>query len=132
MNAELTTEIVGKVESALNTLAAKIGVGVDHFWPLFVRQQFIEGVSWVSLIAVGLVILVGSLITMKIIWPKCKWEYDGSPVSPVGLFFIIFAAISILLFLILTIGASINADNIVSHLVNPEYQAFQDLMKMVK
>lgn len=32
-----------KAIELLNTLSEQLGVGVDHFWPLFVRQTYIEG-----------------------------------------------------------------------------------------
>ncbi len=76
INPELTQDIIGKVESALNAIAAKIGVGIDHFWPIFVRQQIIEGI--------GVLVTSGEL------------------------------------------------PDVFCHIFNPEYNALQDVFKMVK
>ncbi len=35
---ELTDKYGEKISSTLQTLADKLGVGADHFWPLFIRQ----------------------------------------------------------------------------------------------
>jgi len=108
-----------KVEIAFSKLAELSGNGLDHFWPLFVKQQSYEG--------------LGAIITWSI-FALCFAHYsqklprkdsDDIPVRLITQSFGIFALSFILLTLIVK-------DQVFLRILNPEYYALQEIFRIIK
>jgi len=124
--AQLVEKFGDKLDHYITALASKAGVAADHFWPIFVKQQMIEGIytgcSWAIgvLIAISMIIMamrnIGHVDDRPTAVPKCI----------VG-----FACFAVLT-LICLISACKIGQEVISKIFNPEYHAVQSLVKMVK
>jgi hypothetical protein len=117
MEATNTVEMVtGAVLSRIDALAAKLGVGIEHFWPIFVKQQFTTGLldCGLSLILFVLVILCVRGMTSE------KADHDG------------FFTICLIGTIIGTIFFFISGYCGIMEVSNPEYFALKSAMEMMK
>ena len=127
-NTITTTELVDKygekISNAIEQLAAQIGVGVDHFWPLFVKQQMIDG--WINLLTPIILILVSSVY---LVLTRNKWEdktKDDISWQGVGGIIIGFVlAISI-------VFSFVHGTTAVKQIINPEYYAIKEITEMIR
>ena len=126
-NAVQVIETFGnKLDHYINALASKAGVAADHFYPIFVHQQTIEGVfAIVSLIGAGIGAALCFRMAIKNLGAKYS-EEDKSAKSVLG--FILGAVLT----LGFVIGFTSVGQQSVSQLINPEYYAVQNLVHMVK
>ena len=117
----MNDETVLKVERALQVLAEKLGVGIDHFWPLAVRQQLLEGGISLGL-WVGLVVLTLGLLYFVVVCVKrAQWLVAVTLFGVAGI-----------LGLLSMIGAAAGGVETLTQLLNPEYAALESVMDMVK
>ena len=101
-------------------------MAADHFYPIFVHQQTIEGVfAIVSLIGAGIGAALCFRMAIKNLGAKYS-EEDKSAKSVLG--FILGAVLT----LGFVIGFTSVGQQSVSQLINPEYYAVQNLVHMVK
>jgi len=116
-----------KIELVIKTLAEKIGVGAEHFWPVFVKQQYVEGVS--SIITWIIPIIVGSIISYifykfhVIEKEKNKGYYEDGYAFSCGF--------SIVVTLMILIIALFRISYAIPKIFNPEYSALRDIIEMV-
>ena len=108
-----------KVAEVLKQLAQQLGTTVERLWPVLVEQQRIQGIIGVCMFATALPTLGIVLYCLR----RSPWvNEDGLPtLRAVGL---ISMVVTSLLF------ASI-LSQLITQIVNPEYWALRDLMKMV-
>lgn len=113
-----------KLDQYITALASKAGVAADHFYPIFVRQQFITGIFELSLMTTGLICGIWLIrFGFKSIE---KADDHGEAACIFG-----FAAGSILL-IITTIAFMCQGPDSVSKVFNPEFNAVQSLVHMVR
>ena len=122
---ENTTQLMekfgDKLDHHLQALAIQAGIATEHFWPIFVRQQMIEGVT--SLFAMVLSALIAFFLFKMFINSS---KEDNSPKNVIG--FVFGMVLSIMCF-----GIMINEGaNSIGKIFNPEYYAVQSLVEMVK
>ena len=118
----MNDESVAIVIERLDALAAKLGVAADHFWPLFVRQQYLDALVPFSLNILSLLALLfyGRYL-------KHHWEPDDG-------FSIVYNDLevpAILCFTFLSIvflASFISSLEAIFVMLNPEYHA---LMKLI-
>ena len=126
MNEEL---LIQKAEQAIEALAYKLGVASEHFWPLFVKQQLIEG--WTSMVLlVATTVVASTLLTMGCLQKGTFFDDDDDHPRP--RFFLTIAGSLGLFFSVTMILIDNGLARTFSHIVNPEYQALRDLIGMVK
>lgn len=120
---EVIEQFGTKLDSYIQVLAEKLGVAAEYVYPLFVKQQVIEGIWFFSAVAffifVGVIMFVLGFKKGK----KVDWK-DGlyyALLIPGGL--IIFATL-----MVLSAGGSKNLTKI----INPEYAAIKEIIQMVK
>lgn len=128
MNNEIDWE--SKASNILDVLVDQIGAGVEglgkgveYYYPLFVKQQMIEG--GVSLTVVAILILLNIFIVRFVVRKTREEEdfaYDHFPILVVAM---IFPLISLVAVVDLGIPA-------VTQLLNPEYHALKEIMEMIK
>ena len=111
-----------KIAEVLQELAKQLGTTVQHMWPIFVAQQRIEGITYISMIALSYLILFFTARYSR----KGKWESCDSltKYGVVGVCTIICGAATTAILLM-------SVPTIVTKLMNPEYSALQSLMGMV-
>ena len=124
-----------KMDGYFSALAAKAGVATDHFYPLFVRQQSIEGITTLISLTILLVIVV---LLFRMALKNVDNKYNGySNNNDAGeamkfaktlIGFILGAVLTLLL--IITIGT--DGMTAIGKLLNPEYYAVNSLVQMVK
>ena len=128
MNTTNTLEVIqtfgNKIDSYIQIAAEKGNQTVEHFWPIIVRQQSIE--AWVLIMGISLMILVCFVLLKRGIRDFINKETNDVSMSGVlGIFsgFCLVCCISALVF---------NFSDIVAKLLNPEYTALQEVIKMIK
>jgi len=122
---QLANKFGDKLDQYLGVLAQKVGVAADHFYPIFVKQQYITGIFELSVMAMG------SLITIFCIWngvQKLKNEEDRYAVEKMTTSFVIATIIGIIVLVSIMIQGSTSLGKV----CNPEYSAAQELIHMVK
>lgn len=117
-----------KIELVLGKVAEKFGQGVDYFWPIFVRQQIVEGLAMIGLTLLGILFLVGLILVFKATLKRAdfgesRWNRYATISLVVGTSFC-------LLTFAMTLGISSNINEVVTGLINPEYQALVDVIRM--
>ncbi len=124
------------ITPVLEKLAAKLGTTVEHFWPLFVYQQKINAIVALAILALSFLVLGSAWAwafykVNKTFWgngrddfPKYAWGefFDDYP------WFVVVAILTIITF---TASLFVSVESITA-LLNPEYAAIQDLLRMVK
>lgn len=50
----MNEQILERVDAAISAVAEKLGQGADHFWPILVKQQVVEGAIGLTLICLFL------------------------------------------------------------------------------
>lgn len=138
---QLVEKFGDKLDQFITAIANKAGVAADHFYPIFVKQQRIIGITNMSLILIGIVFVVllarnGFNINKQYELEKAKEnpsrycdrygrvEYPGTAIAS----FILAAVITVV---VVITTMAIGADTI-GQIANPEYSAVQSLVSMVK
>ena len=121
MNTEVMKNAVEKIESILSVLAQKIGVGVDHFYPIFVSQQKVEALT--AFVIMGFVVFVNLCFWIgSYIYIRNNKNKDTEGLLVAGIIF------SIITFIVaIIISALCLPKNL-----NPEYYALQDIIRMFR
>lgn len=124
-----------KMDGYFSALAAKAGVATDHFYPLFVRQQTIEGIITLIALTIGVVI---TILMFKMALKNVDNNYDGysrnnhqgeaAKFAKTVIGFVLGSVFTLLL--IIMIGT--DGMTTVGKLLNPEYYAVNSLVQMVK
>ncbi len=122
MKEDLGKEVLERVDTVFAKLAEQAGVAQDHFWPLFVRQQVIEGIWFFSVISVVVIISIG-----LILWGIRLVKKASEPDSEYSVLFI-----GVVFLLMCFLSCLINGGDKLSRILNPEYAAVRELMRMIK
>lgn len=116
---ETTSTISDKLDHAFSALAEQMGVATDYFWPLFVRQQMIEGVGFFASVFVALLFVT---FLAALIYRHRKNEDVYVPCVWVGALVLLMCVITCLF----------DARYNLSKIINPEYHAIQEVLEVVK
>lgn len=119
---EVSREALAKVEAIFASLAEQMGVATEHFWPLFVRQQLIEGI--VGVVSIFIANAVGVSLALQLRKVDRKGPHED-PRAFVG-------AIGVGVILVALAGTVIAMPTLASNIFNPEYAALKDVIEMVK
>jgi len=117
-----------KAVDAIDAVAAKIGAGANHFYPILVKQQVIEGLQSLALALIlfsiaGVLIFVGFKNAKKFKSEKIRPHDLTSPRAT----FINTMLISSIVFII------IGCQHVhLTMILNPEYHALKDILGMFK
>ena len=130
MNNTNTLEVIqtfgNKIDNYIQIAAEKGNQTVEHFWPIIVRQQSIEG--WTFVIGFSLIILICTIFLVRAIG---NFEDKSGNFTARGVFGII--AGFILVFSCIFIFISITEEtNVIGKILNPEYAALKQVIKMIK
>lgn len=130
---EIVTVLANKVENGIGIMAEKAGVAVDYFWPLFVKQQMIEGI-WTF---ASFFLLLAFIILLFILGRKGFEMHEVSKgyyteLLPVSWYKFIckFCAIVFLAFWVLAL--SFESKTAVSKIFNPEIAAIKEVATLIK
>lgn len=124
---QLIESFGNKLDHYIQTVAEKGGQGVEHFWPILVKQQAFEGevffVVVVSLVALSIILLLGGIF-----YGKKSLSKSGENASVVNHIFTVIGMVAILFSIMaLCFGAQENFLKI----KNPEYYALKEVAKMI-
>jgi len=124
----VVTAFGNKLDSYIAVLAEKAGVATDHFWPVLVNQQVIEG--WGG---VGLFLLSGVMAVLAImLLVKSLPKNNEDSVGPMQFGRCVTGGICGVLFFIAIMINTADLPNNIAKIYNPEFYAMQSLVKMVK
>ena len=104
--------------NAINAIAEKLGQGVDHFYPLLVKRQMIEGPF----------LLAGSLILLATSFIWCKWAFRQYKKCDD---FIEFCPFHLFVAIPMFFGIALMYDG-ASHILIPEYHVLKEILEMMK
>lgn len=110
----MNTNLIEKLDTYIQLATSKAGLAADHFWPMIVKQQYIEGIF-------GLICLIICVIGGFFVF-KCFKNEDEKESN-------LILAIIIACF-ILILGAPVSIIN-VPKLISPEYYALKDVASMI-
>lgn len=123
MNTEQTNQsielVTNKLDSYIAILAEKLGVAAEYVYPLFVKQQAIEG--WWFFAACLFCIIPSSIVFLK----QIKKDMDKTPVF-------LSAVISGAILLISFTTLATDGAKFFTKIVNPEYAAIQAIIQSIK
>ncbi len=113
-----------KAMDAIDAIAAKLGSGVDHFYPILVRQQVVDGCA---MLVVPTLLTIVVVIAVSCCYKKATVSEENFNFQ--GVVLIISAVLSLIA--LITLGDAISED-VVTKIFNPEYHALKDIMDMIK
>lgn len=112
-----------EILSRLDVFAAKLGVGVEHLWEIYVMQAHVAGWYHLILLLVGtLLFYLGMRTKVEVYWEKedCWTSYPTLE----GIKMISFTVIGAWIFLY-------NIYRVITYFINPEYYAFNKLLNII-
>lgn len=128
------TEITKKAFEYIDAVASNLGVATEYVFTILVRQQFAEGIAWL-VISIITVVLGGFLLKwffrgtnekLKGIREKQanRWyeTSDGEDIF-LGLRWVVFVAYSIFVIVVLS-----TLPNTITQIINPEYHAIKEIL----
>ena len=128
---QIVQEFGNKLDGYIITLSDKLGVAADHFWPVFVKQQTVEG--WTTIIGLFLA-LVGVFLFLKMALKNT----EAANATGGNNYYLATAkcfagwGVSVVLFTIFLACAVADGKIAISQIINPEYSAVSNLIRMVK
>ena len=123
VNSNTVDKVADKVTSAIGVLAEKLGMASEHFYPVIVKQQVIEGYLYLipHFIGISIVIAVWVVIIRDMRKPSNRQDIDDG----IHFWFLILSA---------AIGAIVlyNATQDISRVINPEYFAMHEIVEIAE
>lgn len=117
--------IQAEVLTRLDAVAAKLGVGAEHLWEIFVRQSVTSG--YVKLGTFLLVIAV--FATTALVSHRKFFKATNKDVKDtLAMVF----WVSMVLTCIASFVFSVQLNNIIPHIVNPEYFAWKEIQQILR
>lgn len=122
------SHVYNDLKEAINGMADALKVGSDHVYQILVRQQFVNSITWILIIAMLFTTAGISLkLGLKDMWTIDKYQDKVVKDSKVPL--LICGGIGILVAIVLF---SFNISTIVTGFVNPEYGAIMEIKKFIR
>ncbi len=126
---QVINEFGSKLDSYMSVMATKIGVATDHFYPVVVQQQQIDGYIGIGQLVISMTIF---LISIRRFTSSLSDNKDEKQISDRNLFKVIASFVFGIVFGILTLTNLMDFKNNVGMVYNPEFYAFKQLVTMVK
>jgi hypothetical protein len=120
---EVIEQFGTKLDSYIQVLAEKLGVAAEYVYPLFVKQQVIEGVWFFSVIIFVIILSLISFVIGIRAGKKVNFE-DGGHYA--------FSIIGGIVFLTSLFTFCLTGGENFSKIMNPEYAAIKEIVRMVK
>lgn len=120
-----------KLDGYITTLSSKLGIAVDHFFPIFVQQQKVDAVSFVIGVIVFTIISV-FLLKMGFKNVDTANEYRNPQQNSAFAKSIVGFILGGAILLVVVIATGCEFSNVIGKFMNPEYYAIESLIKMVK
>lgn len=128
------TQVYQDVKQGLQGLGEALKTGAEHVYEILIKQQFVESITWLIVI---LILSIASFVLLKFglndMWNIRKDYYgQGEHLKEVKE-----SRVALLVFgaacgLSAAICFMINANDIITGFVNPEYGAMKEIMEFVK
>ena len=117
-----------QINSVIDNLANKLGIAADKIYPYLVKQSFAEGIVGIVMFLVFLILFIISIkMSMKYVGVlNDELELDASTFMFILFIIIAFFTFIVSLFSLPDLGFC------VIKIINPEYAAIQELIKLIK
>lgn len=125
---QVVTEFGNKLDSYIAVLASKAGVVAEHFYPVLVRQQVIEGWSSVALLLVS---LIGCILAFTVVFKSIP-KNDPDDITPKQVVSSITGGVVGVILFLITLFETGELSTDISKINNPEFHAIKSLIQMVK
>ena len=120
----MNNEQLQMIFDKLDQVGLKLGETAETIWPWFIKQQYINGFSEICSWLISFIIM--SFILKFSIKGIINDDDDGVEIAFAG------SIISGIIILFLIISFVIDGGNTLSQIINPEFNALQELLSMVK
>ena len=121
--------LIGKAVEVLDVLQAKIGEGTNYFWPIFVKQQIVEG--WVGVISFLILLVLFISIFYSFITSLKKYLKGGNN-DYIEVKMFASGGIGFVLGFFVLFTATEKLSDSVYKLTNPEYMAAKTILHNIK
>lgn len=121
---QLIEKFGDKTVAAIQQVATKLGQSVDHFYPIIVKQEVVQGYAFLFSAYIPLIV-AAIIIVYYTKFKKIDWDES---ISLGQVLFILSAVAMIGVGTIALVGTA----EAINHIVNPEYYALTDILKMIK
>jgi len=122
----MNKEVIDEVFNHLDAIADKLGVGIQHIWPWFMKQVYVEACVYIPLAFIMSFVMYKASMYFCAHYkpndPEVYNIYRNDHEFSWGLFLILWA--------VLTLIADIACVNSVVAVLNPEYAAFKSILSI--
>jgi len=119
---QLIEQFGSKIDGYVQVMANKAGVAAEHFWPVFIKQQQVEGIY--TLIIIGVIALVG----IGLLFYNRKQSFINDDNFPNLRLFTLIGGVILLILALFTTDGKIA----ITQITNPEYSAIMKVVEMIK
>ena len=112
-----------KLDGAIASISTKLGVAADHFWPVLVKKQYLDGIALSISILIPILLC---LICWVVVYCRRKIQKEGNYDDIIYWIFFFGGA---LLTVISMCGIICNIGYIINKIYNPEAVALIELLK---
>jgi len=126
---DLTREMSSEVKTVLGAIADQLGLAVDHFYPVFVQQQVVEGMFGLC----GTLLMIIMFVVSVIAAVKYSKTFVTSGSEQIPLASLLFGGVALILGLICLIRVCDNnfmRDDF-TKVFNPEYHAVKEITQLL-
>ncbi len=121
----MTTEYLQMMFDKLDALSIKLGIAVEHIWPWFIKQQYIEAFYPLTLMIIFLIIFMYSFMKLS----KMEGVKKTSEIDE--MFYIVLLVLSILSAFAVFCSFIITLNEI-GDVFNVEYAALKAIIHLIK
>lgn len=118
-----------KAFNYIDAVAEKLGVAAEHVYGIMVKQQFVEGITTITMIP--LMLLIFGFVFYKLITYTSK-NWDDLYADDREVFFGIMNIVVGIIFIITFIAFVVDVPGAIGRLVNPEYYAIKEILDVLK
>ena len=127
---EVINTVSSKLDGYFNMISEKIGVGADHFWPILIKQQIINGITDLTIVIVlwTLSILIFN-VCRKNFNVVCQLHRNQHPERDDSLFKY---GISVAFTSVMTFILTYNLSYFLNQILNPESIIMTNILKVIQ
>jgi hypothetical protein len=120
-----TAKLIDGITPAMKALADKFGTTAEHLYIVLCKQSLVDGVGYLIISAICLLLLGGFIYAFKLLLTKCQdWLCYHEKV-----------ACMVICAILATVCMMVGLTDMVlgmKHVVNPEYYAVKEVLKNIK
>lgn len=127
----MNEKVIENVTEYIDVMAAKLGVAAEHVYEVLVRQQFIDGITYLVMFSLFLLLTIFlGFATVRFF--KLGEETDDRDKQELFAFITVcFGIATLILLFIAGFCLLFNVPGAVKQLINPEYYAIKEILDTI-